>query len=231
MLTGPAALRASEILGARIPPEHISEIANTVIQNPTDGNLALLGMLFPFAAEELREIQRLRDHLIHNELSETAVTSKQAPSSVPFLAEMKQLWQGLVDAKEYKPQDIRDYLESCLTICGTGSDPGCYPGLLMTLGCGYRLARLNLGLTHAVVRERLGISLNMLRNLEWGHETVHLHEKIGQYLVMLFPSGAHHKRQAIELILSSPECCIDFFERIKKLPHLGISPPALRGFN
>lgn len=231
MLTGPSALRASEILSTRIPPEHVSEIVTAVIQNPTNENLNLLGILFPFTGEELRQIQRLRDHEIHNGPLNTKLPSEKASSSMPYWEEMKQLWQDLVDAKEYVSRDIRDYLESCLAICGAGSDPWCYPGVPVAIGFGYRLARLNLGLTHNDVRERLEISLNMLRNLEWGNDAVLLHEKISPYLTMLFPSGGHREKQALQLILSSPECCMAFFEHVKRLPHFGVPAPTWDGLN
>ncbi len=214
MLAGPKAEKVTRILASRIPENDAGEIIEKILQDPHEDNLALVGMLFDFSDAELKEIRALRGFETQLPASDSPATDELAAPSLPFLEEMTQGWDRLVQAKNYKRKIVHDYLTCCRAVCASSINLGQYPGLPMTIGFGVRVARLERGLTQKEVQEQYGFSIPTLRAVEWGHPNNRANKKTSKYLDQLFTGGARVDVQAIELLLSNTRYYRDFFNHL-----------------
>jgi len=189
------------------------ELQTSLLNNPNDGTLSLIELVFSVSPDVVQRIRELRDNFI-------------PPVSQETRREYQEALNGIISSDNFSDQFVRSFLEATLAIVTGDSGGTKHAGLPMVLGLGYRLAREAMGLTRNVVAKKFALSVSTIDTLERGLSGANINDSVRPYLETILPGPGSRECKAIRFLLEDASRLESFWELLKDAYAKSPSPAA-----
>ncbi len=178
------------------------ELHTSLLNNPDDGTLSLIELVFSVSPDVVQRIRELRDNFI-------------PPVSQETRREYQEALNGIISSDTFSDQLVQSFLEATLAIVTGDSGGTKYAGLPMVLGLGYRLAREAQGLTRTDVKTEFRLTVSTIEALEKGLSGANINDSVRPYLETILPGPGSRECKAISFLLEDASRLQSFWELLK----------------